>query len=119
MPAGRDDPCPCGSGKKFKKCCLHKERQQQHERWQQAAAAQGEKLAGQQDCQPALVDAPRLGDADFDSDAGWEDKAIYAAPTRLKGQPPCHPVPQRSDPSRPFAPVGWTYGWRSIRRNSA
>ena len=20
---GRDDPCPCGSGKKFKKCCLH------------------------------------------------------------------------------------------------
>src|SRR5688572_1079478 len=22
---GRNDPCPCGSGKKFKKCCLHKE----------------------------------------------------------------------------------------------
>ncbi len=22
--AGRNDPCPCGSGKKFKKCCLHK-----------------------------------------------------------------------------------------------
>jgi hypothetical protein len=21
-PAGRNDPCPCGSGKKFKKCCL-------------------------------------------------------------------------------------------------
>jgi hypothetical protein len=20
---GRNDPCPCGSGKKFKKCCLH------------------------------------------------------------------------------------------------
>ncbi|MCW8876101.1 MAG: UPF0149 family protein [Kangiellaceae bacterium] len=20
---GRDDPCPCGSGKKFRKCCLH------------------------------------------------------------------------------------------------
>ncbi len=24
-PAGRNDPCPCGSGKKFKKCCLGKE----------------------------------------------------------------------------------------------
>jgi len=24
--AGRNDPCPCGSGKKFKKCCLHKNR---------------------------------------------------------------------------------------------
>ncbi|EMM6942909.1 SEC-C domain-containing protein [Morganella morganii] len=20
---GRNDPCPCGSGNKFKKCCLH------------------------------------------------------------------------------------------------
>ncbi|MCK5335392.1 MAG: SEC-C domain-containing protein, partial [Gammaproteobacteria bacterium] len=19
----RNDPCPCGSGKKYKKCCLH------------------------------------------------------------------------------------------------
>ena len=23
--AGRNDPCPCGSGKKFKKCCENKE----------------------------------------------------------------------------------------------
>jgi hypothetical protein len=23
---GRNDPCPCGSGKKFKKCCLKKQR---------------------------------------------------------------------------------------------
>ncbi len=22
-PVGRNDPCPCGSGRKFKKCCLH------------------------------------------------------------------------------------------------
>ena len=22
---GRNDPCPCNSGKKFKKCCLYKE----------------------------------------------------------------------------------------------
>ena len=21
---GRNDPCPCGSGKKYKKCCLHR-----------------------------------------------------------------------------------------------
>ena len=24
MKVGRNDPCPCGSGKKYKKCCLHK-----------------------------------------------------------------------------------------------
>jgi hypothetical protein len=26
MTTGRNDPCPCGSGKKFKKCCLAKGR---------------------------------------------------------------------------------------------
>lgn len=25
--AGRNDPCPCGSGKKYKSCCLIKEQQ--------------------------------------------------------------------------------------------
>src|ERR1039457_5988341 len=25
MKAGRNDPCPCGSGKKYKKCCLPKD----------------------------------------------------------------------------------------------
>ena len=27
-PLGRNDPCPCGSGKKYKKCCLGKQRRQ-------------------------------------------------------------------------------------------
>src|SRR2546427_8896440 len=25
MSVGRNDPCPCGSGKKYKKCCLPRE----------------------------------------------------------------------------------------------
>lgn len=29
MAIGRNDPCPCGSGKKYKKCCMNQ--QQQHE----------------------------------------------------------------------------------------
>jgi methionyl aminopeptidase len=28
---GRNDPCPCGSGLKFKKCCLGKDRQDAHD----------------------------------------------------------------------------------------
>ena len=28
MKAGRNDPCPCGSGKKYKKCCLTKDQSQ-------------------------------------------------------------------------------------------
>ena len=25
MKIGRNDPCPCGSGKKYKKCCMDKD----------------------------------------------------------------------------------------------
>ena len=28
MRAGRNDPCPCGSGKKYKKCCLAKDQEE-------------------------------------------------------------------------------------------
>jgi uncharacterized protein len=28
--AGRNDPCPCGSGLKYKKCCLHRKSKNQH-----------------------------------------------------------------------------------------
>ena len=27
---GRNDPCPCGSGKKYKKCCAAKDAAKQH-----------------------------------------------------------------------------------------
>ena len=27
---GRNDPCPCGSGKKYKKCCADKDQAKQH-----------------------------------------------------------------------------------------
>jgi predicted O-linked N-acetylglucosamine transferase (SPINDLY family) len=30
MKPGRNDPCPCGSGKKYKRCCQFKEAQSQH-----------------------------------------------------------------------------------------
>src|SRR5437762_997100 len=28
MKAGRNDPCPCGSGKKYKKCCWSKDQEE-------------------------------------------------------------------------------------------
>jgi len=28
---GRNDPCPCGSGKKFKKCCMQSPKQEYEE----------------------------------------------------------------------------------------
>lgn len=35
---GRNDPCPCGSGRKYKVCCLKKDEDAARERFQQAAA---------------------------------------------------------------------------------
>jgi SEC-C motif len=32
----RNDPCPCGSGKKYKHCCLKKEETQAASDWLQA-----------------------------------------------------------------------------------
>jgi hypothetical protein len=32
----RNDPCPCGSGKKYKHCCLKKEEAQAASDWRQA-----------------------------------------------------------------------------------
>ena len=29
MKVGRNDPCPCGSGKKYKACCLEQRQQEQ------------------------------------------------------------------------------------------
>jgi len=29
--SGRNDPCPCGSGKKYKKCCMMKDKARQHQ----------------------------------------------------------------------------------------
>jgi tetratricopeptide (TPR) repeat protein len=36
---GRNDPCPCGSGKKYKHCCLKKDEAAEHEALAAAAAA--------------------------------------------------------------------------------
>jgi tetratricopeptide (TPR) repeat protein len=36
---GRNDPCPCGSGKKYKQCCLKKDEAAEHEALPAAAAA--------------------------------------------------------------------------------
>lgn len=33
---GRNDPCPCGSGKKYKKCCLDKDQESSRSTWRSA-----------------------------------------------------------------------------------
>ena len=60
---GRNDPCPCGSGRKYKRCCLH-----QHE----AAAAERAAAAA---AQAAAQLAPPV--------FAWEDDGLDEASNRV------------------------------------
>jgi tetratricopeptide (TPR) repeat protein len=46
---GRNDPCPCGSGKKYKRCCLEQDQQDQREAAVALAAALAEQQAEDDD----------------------------------------------------------------------
>ena len=43
---GRNDPCPCGSGKKYKQCCLRKEEEVEREALNARGQAQKNRSAG-------------------------------------------------------------------------
>jgi tetratricopeptide (TPR) repeat protein len=42
---GRNDPCPCGSGKKYKKCCLPKHEADQRQQFAQQQAKRDQRAA--------------------------------------------------------------------------
>ena len=47
---GRNDPCPCGSGEKYKKCCMEKDRISNSLSWQDSdgihVVGRGDKPSG-------------------------------------------------------------------------
>jgi tetratricopeptide (TPR) repeat protein len=101
--AGRNDPCPCGSGKKYKKCCLpkheaeerHRAVEQQAERDERAAAhraslreAQARMLAGVEDNIDELTAASN-GVVDL-IHAGKLDESERAAHDLLERFPDVH-----------------------------
>jgi hypothetical protein len=68
---GRNDPCPCGSGAKYKHCCLRKEKEQRDRRAQEeeARAREAESEHDPETC-PNCRRAALIGDA-IQSDADW------------------------------------------------
>lgn len=54
---GRNDPCPCGSGDKYKRCCLPKEQAAEHAQFARAAAAAAEAAAARKQEEQAAFDA--------------------------------------------------------------
>lgn len=100
MPAktGRNDPCPCGSGKKYKHCCLEKDQAAEHAKFARAAAAAAAATAARQrereDRLKALDEARELADASNAVikliDAGKLDEAEAAARELLVRYPDVH-----------------------------
>jgi SEC-C motif len=64
MTIGRNDPCPCQSGKKYKKCCLSKDQDKRQEEFE--ARAQ-ELAAARMDGGMAYISAPTTPVRDSDS----------------------------------------------------
>jgi len=88
---GRNDPCPCGSGKKYKRCCLARDQQADsaaRATAQTAAAAEQEELDAMLDWEEELEECSN-GVIDL-IDAGKLDEAEHAARDLLARFPEVH-----------------------------
>jgi tetratricopeptide (TPR) repeat protein len=95
---GRNDPCPCGSGKKYKHCCLEKDRAAEHATFVRAAAAAAEAAAAKEREKQQRIEAldqayqlAAASNAVIDLiDAGKLDEAEQAARELLVRYPEVH-----------------------------
>jgi tetratricopeptide (TPR) repeat protein len=112
---GRNDPCPCGSGKKYKRCCLDRD--------QAAALApllakrakpEAERRARAEELRATLEEAMELDDASNAVvhliDAGRLDEAEHAARALLVDYPEVHDGHDR---------LGMVYEARGLHREAA
>jgi hypothetical protein len=70
MKVGRNDPCPCGSGKKYKKCCLAKDEAAARQDYAQRAATQ--RVAARAFDPPPLPEPPPPDPLDQARGELWE-----------------------------------------------
>jgi hypothetical protein len=87
MKVGRNDPCPCGSGEKYKKCCLQKDEAAR-------SVTLAEEAAKRTATEAEAAEAADAGDAE-----GAKDRAPRAAtpagPPRGKTAVSPRPPPRR------------------------
>ncbi len=94
MKAGRNDPCPCGSGQKFKKCCLRKSEAEVDAAYQRASVAatpppsfqrtssRAETLPASREIIPELPPRP-LDPLEVKRDSCWEEFESQDAEGRI------------------------------------
>jgi hypothetical protein len=86
MPPGRNAPCPCGSGRKYKTCCLQKDLKREAD----ILDGQGDGELGSESLYARPEMRARL-QASARSDRTWEVAAI-PVPSAIESDPDCRPV---------------------------
>ena len=109
--AGRNDPCPCGSGKKYKRCCRERD---EAALLAARAAGEAEQRARAAELQAAMAESmelDRASNAVVDLlDAGRLDDAEHAARDLLLRYPEVHDGHDR---------LGMVYEARGLPREAA
>jgi tetratricopeptide (TPR) repeat protein len=109
--SGRNDPCPCGSGKKYKRCCLVKDQQAESAALAAAAAAQAAEQAELEEQMASEDEFTDASNAVIDLiDAGKLDQAEQAARELLTRYPDVHDGYDR---------LGMVYEARGDRKQAA
>jgi hypothetical protein len=89
----RNDPCPCGSGKKYKKCCMEKNRAAEREG--RSVVLAPPKLKQKTWADFEYLKVYDFSEDDFDEDAEEEpEKFVDPRQISLIGQDEFPPVPQ-------------------------
>ena len=74
---GRNAPCPCGSGKKYKKCCLKKEEQEKSEQrklWEEDKKTRSTLAREKEEFfEPGPEEGTDDEESDFDSEEGYDE----------------------------------------------
>jgi tetratricopeptide (TPR) repeat protein len=88
---GRNDPCPCGSGKKYKRCCQEQDQQDQREAAVALAAALAEQQAEDNDFDEWSDELDSASNAVVDLiEADKLDQAEQAAHALIANYPEVH-----------------------------
>jgi hypothetical protein len=81
LPVGRNEKCPCGSGRKYKQCCLRKD-EEKARKAREKAAAKAEKEA-----EKVRRDAEKSGEKADEKDAAAGDAAAPGRGPKQTYQP--------------------------------
>ena len=112
---GRNDPCPCGSGKKYKRCCLDRDQAAEFAPLiAKRTQLEAERRARAEELRATLEEAAQLDDASNAVvhliDAGRLDEAEHAARALLVDYPEVHDGHDR---------LGMIYEARGLHREAA